>query len=140
MKKVRYIPYNSSLIDYAKENRKYATRQEWIFWNIVLKHKNFHWYKFRRQKTIWSFILDFYCPKLLLWIEIDGWYHNETQIYDKVRDSEIYKKGIVIVRFTNKEINNNLEWVILCLEEIIVEREKKLWFFSPDKGSCSVED
>ena len=140
MKKVRYIPYNSSLIDYAKENRKYATRQEWIFWNIVLKHKNFHWYKFRRQKTIWSFILDFYCPKLLLWIEIDGWYHNETQIYDKVRDSEIYKKGIVIVRFTNKEINNNLEWVILCLEEIIVEREKKLWFFSPDKGSCSVKD
>ena len=105
----------------------------------MLKHKKFHWYKFRRQKTIWSFILDFYCPKLLLWIEIDGWYHNETQIYDKVRDSEIYKKGIVVVRFTNEEINKNLEWVILCLEEIIVDREKKLWISSPDRGSCSAE-
>ena len=139
MEKVRYIPYNSSLIDYAKENRKYATRQEWIFWNVVLKHKKFHWYKFRRQKTIWSFILDFYCPKLLLWIEIDGWYHNETQIYDKLRDSEIYKKGIIIVRFKNEEINKNIEWVISCLEEIIVDREKKLWISSTDRGSCSAE-
>lgn len=137
MGKLHYIQYNSSLIDYARENRKNATRQEWIFWNMVLKHKKFHWYKFRRQKNIWSFILDFYCPKLLLWIEIDGWYHNETQIYDKVRDSEIYKKGIVVVRFTNEEINKNLEWVILCLEEIIVDRERKLWIFSPDRGSCS---
>ena len=139
MGKLHYIQYNSSLIDYARENRKNATRQEWIFWNMVLKHKKFHWYKFRRQKNIWSFILDFYCPKLLLWIEIDGWYHNETQIYDKVRDSEIYKKGIVVVRFTNEEISKNLEWVILCLEEIIVDREKKLWIFSPDRGSCSAE-
>ena len=139
MGKLHYIQYNSSLIDYARENRKNATRQEWIFWNMVLKHKKFHWYKFRRQKNIWSFILDFYCPKLLLWIEIDGWYHNETQIYDKVRDSEIYKKGIVVVRFTNEEINRNLEWVILCLEEIIVDRERELWIFSPDRGSCSAE-
>ena len=132
MDKLWYIQYNSSLIDYAKENRKFATRQEWIFWHLVLKQKKFHWYKFRRQKVIWSYILDFYCPKLLLWIEIDGWYHNERQVYDKVRDSEIYRKWILVIRFTNEEINKNLEWVISDLEEKIVDREKELWIFSPD--------
>ena len=87
-----YIPYNTSLTDYAKENRKLPTRQEWIFWNLVLKKKQFMWYRFRRQKVIGSYILDFYCPKLLLWIEIDGWYHNERQDYDEIRDSEINKR------------------------------------------------
>lgn len=122
-----YIPYNTSLTDYAKENRKQSTKQEWIFWNLVLKKKNFFWYKFRRQKVIWSFILDFYCSKLLLWIEIDGWYHNETQDYDEVRDSEINKRWIAVIRFTNEDIDRNLEWVVCELEEIIKEREKELW-------------
>lgn len=122
-----YIPYNTSLTDYAKENRKQSTKQEWIFWNLVLKKKKFFWYKFRRQKVIWSFILDFYCSKLLLWIEIDGWYHNETQDYDEVRDSEINKRWIAVIRFTNEDIDRNLEWVVCELEEIIKEREKELW-------------
>lgn len=122
-----YIPYNTSLTDYAKENRKHSTKQEWVFWNLVLKKKQFMWYKFRRQKVIWSFILDFYCPKLLLWIEIDGGYHDETQDYDEVRDSEINKKWIAVIRFLNEDIDRNLEWVIYSLEEIIKDREKDLW-------------
>ena len=121
-----YIPYNTSLTDYAKENRKHSTKQEWIFRNLVLKKKQFLWYKFRRQKVIWSFILDFYCPKLLLWIEIDGWYHNERQDYDEVRDLEINKRWIAVIRFTNEEIDRNLEWVIYDLEDIIKERENDL--------------
>ena len=84
------------------------------------------WYRFRRQKIIGSYILDFYCPKLLLWIEIDGWYHNERQDYDEVRDSEINKRWIAVIRFTNEEIDRNLEWVIYDLEDIIKERENDL--------------
>ena len=125
-----YIPYNTSLTDYAKINRKLSTSQEWIFWNLVLKKKSFFGFKFRRQKVIWSFILDFYCSKLLLWIEIDGWYHNDTQDYDEVRDSEIRKRWIMVVRFTNDDIDTNLEWVIYNLKETIKEREKELWINS----------
>ena len=124
MKKYKFIPYNSWLTEYAKTNRKWATRQEWIIWNMILKDKKFHEYKFRRQKVIGSFILDFYCPKLLLWIEIDGGYHNERQDYDKARDFEIYKKWIKILRFTNNEIDKNLEWVVCFLEDEIKRREK----------------
>lgn len=127
MEKLQYIPYNSSLIDYAKENRKSPTKYEWIFRNVVLKHKKFHWYKFRRQKCISSFILDFYCSKLLLWIEIDGWYHSETYDYDKSRDSELYKHWILVVRFTNDDVEKNLDWVVSYLDNVVKERVKKLW-------------
>jgi len=119
-----FIQYNRAYIDYARENRKKSTKAEHIFWWIV-KNRQFLWYKFRRQKGIWPFILDFYCSELLLWIELDGWYHNDTIDYDRHRDSEIYKKGIFVIRFSNEDIENNLEWVISELKEII---RKKLAF------------
>lgn len=87
-------------------------------------------YKFRRQKIIWSFILDFYCSKLLLGIEVDGAYHNQTIEYDTAREQTLSRYGIVIVRFTNDEVEKKLEWVILALEEFIREREKCLWLMS----------
>ena len=60
----------------------------------------------------------------MLWIEIDGWYHNERQDYDKRRDSDISKSWIKVVRFTNDEIDKNLEWVVYFLDNIVKEREK----------------
>lgn len=124
----KFLNYNSSLLDYAKDHRKNMTKAEWLFWHVILKNKQFLWYKFRRQKAIWSFILDFYCSKLLLWIEIDWWYHDEFQDYDDERTNWLYDNyGIKIIRFTNDEVEKNLEWVILYLEEIIRDREKELW-------------
>lgn len=124
----KFLNYNSSLLDYAKDHRKNATKAEWIFWHVILKKKQFLWYKFRRQKVIWSFILDFYCSKLFLWIEIDGWYHNDVQDYDDERSIWLNSKyWIKTVRFTNEEIENNMEWVVLYLEDIIRDREKDLW-------------
>ena len=58
----------------------------------------------------------------LLWIEIDWWYHLKRQGYDKARDSEIKHKWIKVIRFKNEEIENNLEWVLEELEEIIGEK------------------
>jgi len=124
--KLSFIEYNRSLKDYARENRKNPTKQEWIIWELLLKNKQFLWYKFTRQKPIWAFILDFYCAELLLWIEIDGWYHNETKSYDTDRDSEIYSKWILIVRFTNEEIDSDLPWIIDYLKSTVWERLKKL--------------
>lgn len=56
-----FIPYNTSLKDYAKQNRdqRHLTKTEALFWNIVLKY-NKTWYRFLRQKIIDSFILDFH--------------------------------------------------------------------------------
>lgn len=123
---VSYIGYNRGLTEYAQHNRKNPTNVEKIFWHLVLKKKNFLWYRFRRQKIINSFILDFYCPELLLWIELDGWYHKDRVDYDRYRDAEIYKKWVLIVRFKNEEIEKNLVWVISELEEIIKERREMI--------------
>ena len=116
--KISFVQYNRAYIDYARENRKKATKAENIFWWIV-KNRKFLWYKFRRQKVVWPFILDFYCSELLLWIELDGWYHNYTIDYDRHRDFEIYKKWILVIRFSNEDIEKNLEWVINELKKII---------------------
>jgi len=120
-----YLEYNRSLIDYAKENRKNPTKAEGIFWNVVLKGRKFCGYKFRRQKVIGSFILDFYCPQLLLWIELDWKYHDNEQQrqYDKMREECMRNHRILIVRFTNEEIETNLIGVMNELEEIINKRK-----------------
>ena len=86
------------------------------------------WYKFKRENSIWRFILDFYCSELLLWIEIDWWYHDEFQDYDDERSNRLYDNyGIKTVRFTNDDVEKNLDWVILYIEDIIKEREEELW-------------
>jgi len=121
--KIKFIEYNRGYIDYAKQNRKKSTKVENIFWQII-KNRKILWYKFRRQKVIWPFILDFYCSELLLWIELDGWYHNDRIDYDSTRDSEIYKKWILVIRFRNEDIEKNITWVIIELEQIIKERRE----------------
>jgi very-short-patch-repair endonuclease len=121
-----YIPYNSSNKNYARFNRKNQTKAESLMRNIVLKW-NKTWYRFVRQKTLWWFIADFYCSKLLFVVEIDWWYHDETQEEDENRDIRMKSKWIKTIRFTNDEIEKNLEWVIQYLEDIIMDREKELW-------------
>lgn len=127
MEQVRFNPYEHDLIDFAKEHRKQPTKTESLFWWIV-RNRKMLWYKFKREHSIWNFILDFYCSELLLWIEIDWWYHSEFQDYDDERTKRLYDNyGIKIIRFTNDEIENNTECVALYLEDIIKDREKEIW-------------
>ena len=127
MSPIRFNPYKSGLIDFAKTHRKQATKAETLFWSAV-RNRKILWYKFKRETAMWNFILDFYCSELLLWIEIDGWYHDEFQDYDDERTNWLYDNyWIKIIRFTNDEIEKNLEWVIQYLEDIIKDREKELW-------------
>ncbi|PIS32075.1 endonuclease, partial [Candidatus Peregrinibacteria bacterium CG08_land_8_20_14_0_20_41_10] len=74
--KTSFIPYNQKLITKAKENRKNPTPAEKKMWYEIL-NSNKTGYRFLRQKPISNFILDFYCPKLLLAIEIDGDTHAQ---------------------------------------------------------------
>lgn len=127
MSQIRFNPYKAGLIDFAKSHRKQPTKAESLFWSVV-RNRKMLWYKFKRENAVWSFILDFYCPELLLWIEIDGWYHDDVQDYDEDRESWLYDKyWIKTVRFTNDDVEKNMEWVILYLEDVIKDRQKELW-------------
>jgi len=127
MNQIRFNPYKVGLIDFAKLHRKQPTKAESLFWWIV-RNRKMLWYKFKRENSVWSFILDFYCSELLLWIEIDWWYHNDVQDYDENRENRLYDKfWIKVIRFTNNEVEKNLDWVAQYLEDIIKDREKELW-------------
>ena len=131
MEDVDFIEYDRKLIECAKNHRKEKTRAESLFWSIV-RNRKIWWYKFRREKVIGEFILDFYCSELLLWVEIDGWYHNETWDYDEERSNRLYDKyGIAVVIFTNDEVEKNLDWVRQFMEEIVKNRERELSNLTP---------
>ena len=95
-------------------------------WYKVLRNRELLNYKFLRQKPILNYILDFYCSKLLLGIEIDGESHNEKMSYDKQRSVSINKIGIKIIRYSNYDVMNNLDGVYFDLIKQIKIREKEL--------------
>ncbi len=73
---------------------------------------------FRRQQIIDGFIVDFYCHKIKLIIEVDGEIHQSRIEYDNLREEILTSRGLFIVRFSNKEINNDLESVLKRITEI----------------------
>jgi len=117
--------YNKHLKEYSQHNGKHQTEAEWKFWNLVLK-KDMTWYRFLRQKPIWNYILDFYCDKLKLWIEIDDRSHDWKWEDDEKRTEYLNNLWVKIIRYTNEDINCRLNEVILDLEERLNERNKEI--------------
>jgi very-short-patch-repair endonuclease len=125
-KKKEITPYDLKLKSNARKNRKEMNAPEANLWYKVLRNKKLLNYKFLKQKPILNYILDFYCSKLLLGIEIDGESHNEQMNYDKQRSESINKIGIKIIRYSNYEVMNNLDGVYFNLIKQIKIREKEI--------------
>lgn len=117
--------YNQNNVKYAKINRNNQTEEEWKMRNMVLKMDK-TWYRFLRQKPIWNYILDFYCDKLKLWIEIDDQSHDWKWEEDEHRTKYIESLWIKIIRYSNSDIDYNLEWVIIDLNDKIKQRKEEL--------------
>ncbi len=96
-----------------KELRNNSTKAEIILWKY-LKSSQLEGRKFRRQQSIGNYIVDFYCPKERLVIELDGEVHfNKDAIeYDKLRTEYLESKFIKVIRFENKEVIYNIEKVL----------------------------
>jgi very-short-patch-repair endonuclease len=77
-------------------------------WQETLRHK------FRRQHPIDRFILDFFCFQHNLAIEIGGHSHYEPdqREYDQARTERIGHYGIRVIRFTNRDVDTNIEGVL----------------------------
>ena len=73
-------------------------------------------YRFRRQEIIGNYITDFFCRKLKLAIEIDGSSHDEKYELDMKRQREIESYGITVLRFSDKEVKENIEGVLRGIE------------------------
>ena len=104
------VPYDKSLGRLAREHRKNPTEAELMVWDI-LKDRQFESIKFRRQKPILDYIADFYCAELLLVIEVDGDYHNGQEEYDHLRTDKLNELGINVIRYTNHQVINSIDFV-----------------------------
>lgn len=101
---------------------------EVILWGR-LKNRQLEGYKFRRQYSVQDFVIDFYCPELKLAVEVDGDSHylpphpllskegNRGRVSDRERQSRIETFGIRFLRFTNREIYENVDGVLSKIAE-----------------------
>ena len=112
------VRYKNSLTFMSKRNRTKPTETEKIIWDKILSRDKTG-YRFLRQKPIDRFIVDFYCSKLSLVIEIDGDSHIKKKGTDELRDKFLKQIGIVTIRFTNEEVINDIENVKKKIDELI---------------------
>ena len=107
------LPYNKNLKNFARYLRTNMTEAEKKLWSHIMK-KQLNGLQFYRQKTIGNYIVDFYCPKRKLIIELDGGQHYQKtgQLYDKERDTYLNKLGLLVLRFSDREVYENIEGVL----------------------------
>lgn len=120
------ITYDRHLKKLAKELRNNSTKSEVYLWNH-LKGKRMRGYDFHRQKPIGKFIVDFYCNKLLLVIELDGYSHDFDEVYakDMAKEKVLKDMGLVLLRFADDEVMNDIDNVLRSIEGFIEDYEKK---------------
>ena len=105
--------YNKKLKGNARALRKNMTGAERLLWSRI-RRRQLKGYQFYRQKTIGNYIVDFYCPKTRLIIEIDGRQHygEERMNQDQKRDAYLKNIGLKILRFSDREVYENLNGVL----------------------------
>jgi very-short-patch-repair endonuclease len=118
-----YFRAKPSTLETARILRNRMTNSEKLLWE-KLKGKQLLGIRFRRQHPIDIFIADFYCHEARLVIEIDGDIHKEQIEYDDGREAEIEKYNIKVIRFTNDEVNNDIDLVVQKIKIIVIERTK----------------
>lgn len=114
-----------STYENARDLRKAQTPAEKILWQALRNGKVCN-LKFRRQHAIADYIADFYCHQIKLVIEVDGSVHNESEVaaYDLVRTKNLNDIGIVVLRFKNEEIENDLKTVINIITDWLERNDK----------------
>jgi very-short-patch-repair endonuclease len=114
------IPYNKNLKEISKILRGNLTEAEKCLWTrLRLRHLG---YAFYRQKPIGDYIVDFYCPKARLVVEVDGGHHftTETKSNDKLRKEYLNSLGLIVLRFSNSEVLNNTDKVAEAIQKILL--------------------
>ena len=117
------IYYNPKLKKLARNLRNNMTLPEVILWNQLKGRKL--GFDFHRQKPIDNYIVDFFCSKLKLIIEVDGKIHIDKGEDDITRQSKLESIGLTVLRFKASDIMKNLNDVIEVIEDYIRVFEKK---------------
>lgn len=120
-----YLPYNKNLKEFSRDLRNNSTFGEVLLWQ-KLKAGQIRGYKFNRQKPLGRYIVDFYCKKLNLVIEVDGGYHyqGDQPIRDQQRQAVLETLGLKFLRFDDMDTKRNMSHVVRVIHEFIDEWEQ----------------
>ncbi len=104
------LPRNSNLLGHARHLRREMTKEERHLWYDFLRNYPAKIYK---QKIVGNYILDFYCEKAKLAIELDGSQHYEDAglEQDRKRTDDLARLGIRVLRFSNNDVNQQFQSV-----------------------------
>lgn len=102
----------------AKELRRATTPAERKLWKRLRNHQ-LNGLGFRRQHALGNFIVDFCCPERKYIIELDGDTHASQVEYDEARTEWLNKHGWRVMRFTNRDVESNLEGVLKVVAETL---------------------
>ena len=117
---VRGQKVSEEKVKLARQMRKEMTPAERVLW-AHLRGNRLNGYHFRRQQVIAGFIVDFYCHRAGLAVEVDGDAHDQS--YDADRDAILAEYGVRVLRFTNAEVTGDIRAVIESIREALEETE-----------------
>jgi cyclase len=115
---------------FRRKLRNNPTRAEEVLWSRL--SNNQLGIKFRRQHGFGQFIVDFYCWKANLVIEVDGGIHlrDDVRERDRIKERELNEHGLEVLRFTNEQVLGNIEKVLAVIRHRVTP-------FKGTKGSSS---
>ena len=131
-KSVVMQPYNKYLKLPSRDLRNSMTDAEQLLWQR-LRRKQILGLQFYRQKPILNFIVDFYCPAANLIIECDGGQHytEDGRSADQIRDQALSELGLVVVRYSNRQILTEIDGVVEQIYCVVEQRLELIKLESP---------
>jgi len=120
-------PFQQRLKKPARKLRVDLTEAEQALWKRI-RRKKIRGVQFYRQKPLLNFMVDFYCSKASLVIEIDGGQHFEPEDVrkDLDRDKQLSTLGLHVLRFDNRQVLAEMESVLTVIDKVIEERLKNI--------------
>ena len=117
---MKTIQYNPKLKEAARRLRNNSTKAEIKLWTY-LKGKQLAGHDFHRQKPIYNYIVDFFCNKLMLAVELDGYTHSFEEVADRdeIKEQRLNEIAIRVLRFNYEDVLNNIEGVIAEIKKWI---------------------
>ena len=116
------LKYNKQLNVLARKLRNNSTLAEVLLWN-QLKQRRMLEYQFLRQRPIGNYIVDFFCYKLKLVIEIDGESHDRKKEADEIRQNYLEKTGLTVLRFGDHAVKTEMKGVLNKIYNWITDKE-----------------
>ena len=122
-----FLPYNKGLKEFSRDLRSHSTLSEILLWQ-KLRASQFRGYAFNRQKPLGNYIVDFYCLKLDLVIEVDGNSHffEESVMEDQERQKVIERMGLNFLRFSDLEVKRSMPSILVEIGYFIDDFEGKM--------------